>query len=150
MFRNKYHIEPKDFKKPVHVRMLSLILLFVVIYGCKISPPPFQTGMASFYNDSFEGKLTANGEIFSNSKMTAAHRTLSFGSRVRVTNLKNGKATVVRITDRGPFVEGRILDVTLAAATQLDFVDDGLAEVRLDLLDETGQIRNPVEGDRTP
>jgi rare lipoprotein A len=130
--------------------MLTVMLLFLVIYGCKKSPPPYQTGMASFYSDSFEGKRTANGEIFSNSEMTAAHRTLSFGTRVRVTNLKNGRTAVVRISDRGPFVEGRILDVSLAAATQLDFVDDGLAEVRIDLLDEAGQIRNPVEGDQTP
>ncbi|WP_424120961.1 septal ring lytic transglycosylase RlpA family protein [Robiginitalea sp.] len=106
--------------------------------------------MASFYSDSFEGKLTANGEIFSNSKMTAAHRTLPFDTRVRVTNLGNGKVAVVRITDRGPFVEGRILDVSLAAATRLDFVDDGLAEVRLDLLDDAGQIRNAVKRDQTP
>ena len=131
-------------------RVLTVMLLFLVIFGCKKSPPPYQTGMASFYSDSFEGKRTANGEIFSNSEMTAAHRTLSFGTRVRVTNLKNGNAVVVRITDRGPFVEGRILDVSLAAATQLDFVDDGLAEVRIDLLDEAGQIRNPLEGDQTP
>ena len=130
--------------------LLTIILMFLVIIGCRNPPLPFQTGMASFYSDSFEGKLTANGEIFSNSEMTAAHRTLSFGTRVRVTNLKNGRAAVVRITDRGPFVEGRILDVSLAAATQLDFVDDGLAEVRLDLLDEAGQIRNPVVGDQTP
>ena len=130
--------------------LLTIILMFLVIFGCRNPAQPFQTGMASFYSDSFEGKLTANGEIFSNSEMTAAHRTLSFGTRVRVTNLKNGRAAVVRITDRGPFVEGRILDVSLAAATQLDFVDDGLAEVRLDLLDKAGQIRNPVVGDQTP
>mgnify|MGYP001818720310 FL=1 len=130
--------------------LLTIILMFLVIFGCRNPAQPFQTGMVSFYSDSFEGKLTANGEIFSNSEMTAAHRTLSFGTRVRVTNLKNGRAAVVRITDRGPFVEGRILDVSLAAATQLDFVDDGLAEVRLDLLDKAGQIRNPVVGDQTP
>lgn len=135
---------------PALSRGLTIIFLFLAIYGCKKSPPPYQTGMASFYSDSFEGKLTANGEIFSNSKMTAAHRTLSFGTRVRVTNLNNGRVTVVRITDRGPFVEGRILDVSLAAATQLDFVDDGLAEVRLDLLDEAGQIRDAVAGDLKP
>ena len=118
-----------------HSRVLTVILLFFLIYGCKESGPPYQTGMASFYNDSFEGKPTANGEIFSNSKMTAAHRSLSFGTKVRVTNLNNGNTVVVRITDRGPFVEGRILDVSLAAATRLDFVDDGVVEVRLDLLD---------------
>ena len=130
--------------------LLTIILMFMVISGCKKSQPPFQTGMASFYSDSFEGKLTANGEIFSNSMMTAAHRTLSFGTRVKVTNLKNGKTVVVRITDRGPFVDGRILDVSAAAATKLDFMDDGLVEVRLDLLDEAGRIRNPVVGDQTP
>lgn len=135
---------------PALSRVLTVTFLLLIIYGCEKSPPPYQTGMASFYSDSFEGKLTANGEIFSNSEMTAAHRTLSFGSRVRVTNLKNGRVAVVRITDRGPFVEGRILDVSLAAATQLDFVDDGLAEVRLDLLDEAGQILNPVAGDQAP
>ncbi|MGB5190554.1 septal ring lytic transglycosylase RlpA family protein [Robiginitalea sp.] len=103
--------------------------------------------MASFYSDSFEGSLTANGEVFTNSKMTAAHRTLPFGTKVRVTNLNNGKAVVVRVTDRGPYVEGRILDVARVVATELEFVDDGLTEVRLDVLDEAGQILDPA-GDR--
>lgn len=145
-----YHRKLKDCKVTAKPGLLTAILLFLVISSCKKSPPPFQTGKASFYSDSFEGKLTANGEIFSNSKMTAAHRTLPFDTRVRVTNLGNGKVAVVRITDRGPFVEGRILDVSLAAATRLDFVDDGLAEVRLDLLDDAGQIRNAVKRDQTP
>lgn len=129
---------------PANSGLMTLTLLFLVVWGCQKTIPPYQTGVASFYSNSFEGSLTANGEVFSNSKMTAAHRSLPFGMRVRVTNLKNGKAVVVRITDRGPFVEDRILDLSLAAATQLDFVDKGLTEVRLDLLDEAGQIQDPA------
>ncbi|MGB5316605.1 MAG: septal ring lytic transglycosylase RlpA family protein [Robiginitalea sp.] len=137
----------KDQRILLNSNVLSVITVFLVFCSCKNNPPPYQTGLASFYSDSFEGSLTANGEVFTNSKMTAAHRTLPFGTKVRVTNLNNGKAVVVRVTDRGPYVEGRILDVARVVATELEFVDDGLTEVRLDVLDEAGQILDPA-GDR--
>jgi rare lipoprotein A len=89
-----------------------------------------QSGIASVY--AYRGAKTANGEYISSHAFTAAHRTLPFGSRVRVTNLRNGRSAVVRINDRGPFVRGRVIDVTPAAARALGF--SGLARVKLDVL----------------
>jgi len=93
-----------------------------------------QTGLASYYADKFHGRQTASGEIFDMNAMTAAHRTLPFGTKVRVTNLENGKKAVLRINDRGPFVEGRIIDVSLRGARELDFVAEGVVRVRVEVL----------------
>ena len=93
-----------------------------------------QTGFASFYGLEFKNRRTANGERFDPAQMTAAHRTLPFGTRVRVTNLDNGRHVVVRINDRGPYAKGRVLDLSRAAARQLGFVQVGVAHVRLDVL----------------
>lgn len=90
--------------------------------------------MASYYADKFHGRKTANGEVYDQNKMTAAHRTLPFGTRVRVTNLENARSVELRINDRGPFVEGRIIDVSYRAAQELDFVRAGLARVRVEVL----------------
>lgn len=89
------------------------------------------TGIASWYGPGFHGNQTANGEIFNQFDLTAAHRTLPFGSWVRVTNLENGKMVVVRVNDRGPFVPGRIIDLSYQAARAIGL--DGLALVRLDV-----------------
>lgn len=89
-------------------------------------------GVASYYADKFNGRKTASGEIFDNSRMTAAHRTLPFGTYVKVTNLANGKSVVVRINDRGPYAHGRIIDLTKAAAIQLDMVRTGTARVMVE------------------
>lgn len=96
--------------------------------------PNATEGVASWYGPGFEGNLTANGEIFDTSRLTAAHQTLPFDTLVRVTNLENGLAVVVRINDRGPFVDGRIIDLSKAAAERLDMVGSGTAHVRLELL----------------
>ena len=90
-----------------------------------------ETGIASYYAHKYHGRTTASGERFDMNDMTAAHKTLPFGTRVRVTNLSNGKSITVRINDRGPFVKGRIIDLSLAAAKKLDMVNAGLAQVRL-------------------
>lgn len=90
-----------------------------------------QRGIASYYGEQFQGRPTASGEPFDLRAMTAAHRTLAFGTRVRVVNLDNGKDVVVRINDRGPFVAGRIIDVSEGAAEKLGMVKAGLARVRL-------------------
>jgi rare lipoprotein A len=91
-------------------------------------------GIASFYAEKYHGKKTASGQIFDMNKMTAAHRTLPFGQMVRVTNLANNRSVQVVINDRGPFVKGRIIDVSLAAARKLDMVKAGVAKVRLEVL----------------
>ena len=92
------------------------------------------TGIASWYGGDFQGKPTSNREIYDMYGMTAAHNTLPFETRVRVVNLVNGKSTVVRINDRGPFVEGRIIDLSLAAARAIDMEGPGTAPVRLEIL----------------
>ncbi|MEM9997354.1 MAG: septal ring lytic transglycosylase RlpA family protein [Bacteroidota bacterium] len=91
-------------------------------------------GKASYYGPGLEGNRTANGEIFRMSALTAAHRSLPFGSRVRVTNLRTGKTVVVRINDRGPFVGRRIIDLSKEAARQIGMVRRGTDQVRLELL----------------
>jgi rare lipoprotein A len=93
------------------------------------------SGSASYYASKFHGRRTASGEAFDNSAMTAAHRTLPFGSLVRVTNIANGRSVVVRINDRGPFTRGRMIDVSRAAADELGLVARGHATVELHLID---------------
>jgi rare lipoprotein A len=109
----------------------------------KISLPPqprvIETGLASWYGPGFHGKLTASGEVFNQEKFTAAHRTLPWGSRVRVINLANGKSVVVQINDRGPAVKGRIIDVSRAAARALGMVEAGTATVQVELLSGSEQ-----------
>jgi len=92
------------------------------------------TGLASWYGAKHHGKRTASGEIFDQKKFTAAHRTLPWGSIVKVTNLDNGKSVEVRINDRGPFSKGRIIDVSRAAARALGMVESGVSPVRMELL----------------
>jgi len=92
------------------------------------------TGRASWYGEAHHGRLTASGERYDMHAMTAAHPTLAFGTRVRVTNLANGRRAVVRINDRGPFRRGRIIDVSYAAARELKMIGPGVARVRLVVL----------------
>jgi rare lipoprotein A len=93
-----------------------------------------EQGVASWYGDPFNGRRTSNGEIYDMHQFTAAHRTLPFNAIVRVTNLRNGKQTEVRITDRGPFVANRVIDLSLSAAQAIDMVGPGTAPVRLEML----------------
>ena len=90
-----------------------------------------QFGLASWYGARFRWRITASGTPFDDSELTAAHRTLPFGTRVQVTNLKNGRSVVLIVTDRGPWVRGRLIDVSHAAAKRLGFTHRGLARVRV-------------------
>ena len=90
--------------------------------------------MASWYGDPFNGRRTSNGEIYDMHTFTAAHRTLPFGSMVRVTNLRNGMQTEVRINDRGPFVANRIIDLSQAAAQAIEMIGTGTSQVRLEVV----------------
>jgi len=92
---------------------------------------PESRGFASYYAYQFHGKKTASGEFYDMNDLTAAHRTLPFGSKVQVRNMKNNRSVIVRINDRGPFVDGRIIDLSKAAAEQLDMISDGIIEVEL-------------------
>ena len=95
---------------------------------------PYQIGTASWYGSYFDGKPTASGEAYDMHDLTAAHPTLPLGSYVRVTNLYNGRAVVVRVNDRGPIVQGRIIDLSYGAAQVLQFQEEGLQRVRLDVV----------------
>jgi rare lipoprotein A len=108
-----------------------------------LTPSIIGTGLASWYGAKHHGKWTASGEIFDQNKFTAAHRTLPWGSMVKVTNLDNGKSVEVRINDRGPFKKGRIIDVSRAAARALGMVQSGVSPVRMELL-SPGEISNDL------
>jgi rare lipoprotein A len=93
-----------------------------------------EVGLASWYGPKFHGRKTASGQVYDMYAKTAAHRTLPFGSIVRVTDLKTGKNTIVVINDRGPFVEGRIIDLSLAAAQEIGLDKNGLAKVKIEVI----------------
>src|SRR5882724_4319655 len=93
-----------------------------------------EEGNASWYGAPFHGRRASNGEVYDMNKMTAAHRTMAFGTIVKVTNLTNGKTAVVRITDRGPFIENRIIDLSMAAAKAIESIGPGVVPVRLEVI----------------
>jgi len=131
----------------VRGRTAPLLALAVIVAACSRARPPSpeslsekagrentgreQIGDASFYAGRHQGKPTASGEAFDKNALTAAHRTLPFGTRLEVTNLENDRSVVVRVNDRGPFVRGRIVDLSLAAAKALGMTKDGVTRVRL-------------------
>jgi len=104
-------------------------LLVILFFSC--ARPVVEHGKASYYADKYKGRKTSNGETYRHRKMTAAHKTLPFGTKVTVTNLQNGRKIRVRINDRGPFIAGRIIDLSKKAARKLDMVDDGVVPVEL-------------------
>lgn len=101
----------------------------------------FERGKASFYSNALKGNKTASGEIYDPKKLTAAHPTLRFGTKVLVTNLYNGNSVVVRINDRGPRVKSRIIDLSYAAAQQLEMIESGIAEVTVEVIQSPDQQR---------
>ena len=107
------------------------IFLFIAIFFSACSPKLTETGKASYYADKFNGRKTASGEKFRNSKLTAAHKTLPFGTKVKVTNLQNGKTVKVRVNDRGPFIAGRIIDLSKKAARRIDLDKVGVGNVKI-------------------
>ncbi len=112
----------------------ALLALTFCLLARSLSAAEAETGEASWYGPGFHGRLTANGEVFDKEALTAAHRTLPFGTVVRVRNLDNGREAVLRINDRGPFARGRILDVSEAGARVLGMVESGTARVRIEIL----------------
>lgn len=103
-----------------------------------------QSGKASFYADKFEGRETASGEIYNHNKATAAHRKLPFNTKVKVTNLNNNRSTIVRINDRGPFIRGRIIDLSQSVADELGALESGIIEVTIEVLGKDNDL-NQVE-----
>ena len=121
------------------IKILVFLSFSFLLFACHRKSIPSgegnivtETGYASFYSDSFDGKPTSNGEIFRQNKLTAAHKKITFGTNVKVTNLSNNKSVIVRINDRGPFVSGRIIDLSKTAAKQIDMIDAGVAKVRIE------------------
>ena len=121
------------------VALLVLLTLAVACGGKKapstVKPPKryVEEGIASWYGKKYHGRTTANGERFDMRALTAAHRTLPFGTVVKVTNLENGRTVEVRINDRGPFVKGRVIDLAKGAAKKLDMIQAGVVRVRLEI-----------------
>jgi rare lipoprotein A len=110
-----------------HLVFAAAIVLSLSSCARKIT----ETGKGSYYADKFEGRSTASGEKFDQGKMTAAHRTLPFGTKVKVTNVANGRSVTVTVNDRGPFAAGRIIDVSKKAANKLGMVNAGVANVKI-------------------
>lgn len=125
----------------VHARLI-LLLVALLASSCAKHPRAVhsvsightETGLASWYGDPYHGRHAANGEVYDMNLLTAAHRTFPFGTWVEVANLSNAKRVSVRITDRGPFVHGRIIDLSRAAAEQIDMIGPGTARVHLKVI----------------
>ena len=115
------------------MRLLKTALFSVFILTASLCSG-FETGYASWYGGKFNGRQTANGEIFDTTKFTAAHKTLPFGTMVKVTNIKNTESVNVRINDRGPFIEGRIIDLSKAAAETIKMTGAGVALVTIEII----------------
>ena len=116
----------------------------VLLAGCHAAPRPkaqpeptgrVETGYASYYGDEFEGRRTANGERYDGDELTAAHRTLPFGTMIRVTHVANGRAVTCRVNDRGPHRKGRIVDLSHRAAEALGMLREGVCKVKLEVLE---------------
>jgi rare lipoprotein A len=121
--------------KPIIFAVKTIICALLVVLASCASAEAGLHGFASWYGGKFHGRMTSSGETFDTNELTAAHRTLPFGTMVKVTNLANGKSVVVKINDRGPFVDGRIIDLSRAAASELDMLGMGVAEVSLEIVD---------------
>ena len=109
---------------------LKVVILLLLIAFPLLS----KEGKASYYHDKFHGRTTASGTIFNQNEMTCAHKTLPFGTKLEVTNLSNNKTVIVTVTDRGPFIEGRHLDLSYAAAEKLDFINKGVQRVNFEII----------------
>jgi len=111
--------------------IVGSVALVGLALGFAFFGPYYETGIASWYGPGFDGNLTANGEVYDMDGISAAHKTLPFGTVVRVVELDTGRSIVVRINDRGPFVEGRIIDLSKGAAEELGIIDKGITRVGL-------------------
>jgi rare lipoprotein A len=125
----------------ISLGLAALLVSGVIALPASAAPsPPAQRGLASVYSDHLNGKKTASGESYDSSELTAAHRTLPLGAEIRVTNLANGRSVRVRVNDRGPHVEGRIVDLSSRAAAAIG-MRTGVARVRLEILRQPAEAR---------
>lgn len=121
------------------MKFFASILILNLFFSVSLIAQQEEVGIASYYSDKFHGKPTASGELYNKNDMTGAHKTLPFGSIVKVTRMDNGKSVRVKITDRGPFISGRIVEISRAAAERIGLVKAGVAEVRLDIVKELAE-----------
>jgi rare lipoprotein A len=125
--------------------MIKLSFTFTFCFLVIVSFSQVQTGKASFYADKFEGVPTASGEKYKHNKLTGAHKSLPFGTKVKVTNTANNESVEVIINDRGPWVENRIIDLSKSAAEKLGFINQGIADVKLEVIDPgDGKTSDPA------
>lgn len=122
-------------------RILILLSIILIQLGCSSIPTTShkdaghtESGKASFYAMKFQSRKTANGERFNQQSYTAAHNKLPFGTKIKVTNIKNGKSVIVRINDRGPFIAGRILDLSRSAFSRIGHLNSGILDVRIKIV----------------
>ncbi|MAD03160.1 MAG: septal ring lytic transglycosylase RlpA family lipoprotein [Pseudoalteromonas sp.] len=120
-------------------KLILFALFSLIITGCSSAPSVskgvIEKGKASYYADKYHGRTTASGEVFNQQALSAAHQTLGFGSRVKVTNISNNKSVIVTINDRGPFIRGRIIDLSKKAFSQIASVKQGVIDVTVERLD---------------
>jgi rare lipoprotein A len=114
--------------------LLSVVVLVGLVVLYQVAGPYYEVGIASWYGPGFDGNLTANGEVYDMNGISAAHKTLPFGTVVRVVEFSTGKSIVVRINDRGPFIEGRIIDLSKGAARELGIINKGITKVGLRII----------------
>jgi rare lipoprotein A len=113
--------------------LITIIFYFTAIISTQTSAA--EVGIAAYYSSVFSGKKTASGQRYDPNKLTAAHKTLAFGTQVKVTHLINDQSVIVTITDRGPYTKNRIIDLSYAAAKEIDLIKAGISKVRLDILE---------------
>ena len=140
---NRYDASKRSWLARILARYISVIMLATLLVGCgalcnsgMLDTGDTQIGMASWYGGRFHGRITTNGEIYNMYKLSAAHRTLPFGTLVRVSSLENNKSVIVRINDRGPWIPDRAIDLSYGAAKKIGMVDEGVVRVRLDIIGE--------------
>ncbi|MCK5674051.1 MAG: septal ring lytic transglycosylase RlpA family protein [Spirochaetales bacterium] len=126
----------------MYKRLIHTMILFIIVLAWI---PAIEQGEASWYGGKFQGRQTANGEKFDTNMLTAAHKTLPFNTIVEVKNLENDKIVHVRINDRGPFVEGRIIDLSRAAASKLDMVGAGVAKVEVKIIEDPSELEDNID-----
>jgi rare lipoprotein A len=129
-------------RNPVRIFLLGLVTMMVMGFSYKKEGKgTVMTGIASYYSNYYEGRITSNGEVFRQNQLTAASKDLKFGTMVKLTNLKNDSVVIVRINDRMPQYNKRLIDLSYRAAKQLNFIKEGLANVRLEIL-ESSVVKN--------
>ena len=130
------------YRSPLHSIGGRRVLVLLTVFVCSIAHSNAdsnwightESGKASYYAKKFQSKKTASGELYDHAEKTAAHKKLPFGTRVKVTNIKNGKSVIVRINDRGPFVKGRIIDLSGSAFGSIAKFDDGVITVKIEVI----------------